>query len=309
MIINKAKEIKKINIIFALMVCAGFFLTFFTPFINAESNPFVHAFAEKVVNAGIGVITETIKGEGPFGALYDTCCDMDAAGVTDIYNDLVILGGTIALAIGISHIFQNIERNQDPVEAVFKTLVELFITFLFLMNVKEIMGAIMQAGKWIVSRIGEAAAGSSGASADDLLIALTGDSSGSFIWAIKATVSLIFPWILSCCIDIAAKFVIIQIMLEIIIRQMFAPLAIVDIYQEGLRSPGARYIKKFFATFIKLAICAFVALFVQSNLSQTITTGDAGGALDSVFTLVAVNFAAIGLMFKGGEFANDIVGA
>ena len=40
-----------------------------------------------------------------------------------------------------------------------------------------------------------------------------------------------------------------------------------------------------------------------------VVAGFSGVAATDMIAIIAINFAAIGLMFKTGEFANDIVGA
>lgn len=307
-----ARERRKINLFCAIAIIIGFFVMFILPVAYAEKNPAVHAMADKVANAGIGIINEAISNGGEFSGLLNACTSDLEGWLLTAYNSLKIIGAMLAVAIAISHIFQNIDRNQDPVEAVFKSIIELIISLLFIVNLGDILAAIVKGGLAIIDYFKFTPTDTTSNAGDELLMALTNDTSGGFSWAIKATAWLLIPWVMSIFIDIAARFVIIQIMFEIIIRRMFAPLAVVDIYHEGFRSPGARYLKKLLATFIKLAICALVARFAAEQALPGLAasfSGGAGDVFDAIFAMVALNFACIGLMLKGGEYANDIVGA
>ena len=100
----------------------------------------------------------------------------------------------------------------------------------------------------------------------------------------------------------------IQTVLEMALRRITAPLAVTDIYQEGLRSPGARFLKRYFSTFIKLmiiAILAFAAPMIQTEIV------DMAGSNPMIYSLLTagINFSVIGMMFKCGEIANEVVGA
>lgn len=309
------KEKRKINLITGLVLSLGFILLFINPFIYAgNQGDFIHSMAAKVLKGSLSVISETISGSGVFGTLYTQCTGDMATGVASTaYAALKVLGGSVALAIAISHIFQNIEKGQDQVEAVFKTLVELIITGLFINNIGNLMGILAGVGTEIIGYF-------SSSFTDDIvgeeyidsfLQVLSPGRDGGFTWFIECFSKLIFPWLLSWLCDIAAKFVIIQLCVEIAIRRMFAPLAITDIYQEGIRSPGARYMKKFLAAFIKLAIATFIGLLIPditASIAGGLTLTDVDGAFDFVFTIVAINFATIGIILKAGEYANDIVG-
>ncbi len=109
--------------------------------------------------------------------------------------------------------------------------------------------------------------------------------------------------------QIAAKFLALQILIEIGLRRFFAPLAVADVYAEGLRSPGVRYFKKYLAVFLKLAV-ALLACKIGTKLTEMIPTVDSvADGFSFVFDVLVINFTVIGMMFKGGEIANDVMGA
>ena len=100
-------------------------------------------------------------------------------------------------------------------------------------------------------------------------------------------------------------------MIEIGIRRAFMPMAVAEVYQDGLRSPSARYIKKYFSCFLKLAIIIVINALVGTIVSaNTNFDGSAGPdvALGQTTMLVVLSLTTVGMMFRASEFANDIVG-
>jgi hypothetical protein len=255
---------------------------------------------------------DTVNGTGTFGSLFTTCTqDLNTMfnGKAALVTTIKGIGALMAVAIAMGHLFENLERGQDQVESVFKVLIELMFTFIILINAEKIMGAIATMGTALVKRFAVTSSATASYNIDELKKTLSGKTDGGFQWFIQCFMSLVIPWMLSILIGIAAKFVVIQIMLEIAIRRAFAPLAVVDVYKEGLRSPGVRYFKKYFAAFVKLMICGFICMLLPNIIAAAGNLGsDSDGAFNYMFCVVAINFAAIGIMLKAGEYANDVVG-
>ena len=315
---KKAQIIKGTNIFLII----SFILIFLLPSASAvnNDNAMIVSMAETILSGPMNTVTNTISagagGGDVFGNLWAACTGAMPSWLEGAFNFIKGLGALLAIAITMSHIFENIQKEQNPVEAVWKGLVELFATFLILMNIPTILD---KAGEFMTDVINHITTGGtidSGASADELLLAMTGATSGNIWWYFKAWVALAVPWMLTQLIIVAAKFVVIQICLEIIIRKTFAPLAIADIYQEGLRSPGMRYLKRYFGAYFKMAVCAVICLAISNlsagmggGLSHGLSLSSAADSTEYCFSIIALNFSAVAVMLKAGEFTNDIVGA
>lgn len=299
-----------------LFLIISFFVIFILPSAMAvnSDNALVVAMADTVLQGPMKIITGVIApSAGSSGVLIDlwaACTGTMPAWLQSVFNYMKGLGALLAIAITMAHIFENVQREQNPVEAIWKSLIELFATFLILMNIGTILdksGGFITA---IISNISTTGLASSTVSAEDLLKALTGHTSGNFFWMVQAWISLAIPWILSQLIIIAAKFVVIQICLEIIIRKTFTPLAVADIYREGLRSPGMRYMKRYLGAYLKMAVCAVIALAIGQLAGSTASAiSDASDGLEFCFSTIALNFSSIAVMLKAGEYTNDIMGA
>ena len=236
--------------------------------------------------------------------------------MTSIYNALKIIGGLWVVAIAMARIITNIDKGMDPMECVFKGLIEIGITFMFIMNLDAILSQICQFGQWLIDQARAGGAGAAMSASEDQIIelieALCGKLDGGWSYTMGANIAFIFPGILAWLTGIVLQFLLYQIIIEIALRKVFAPMAVADIYQEGLRSPGVRYLKKLLASFLKMAICVMIVFIVQAvetHLGGMVSPTDAFSGMKKMGILMVFNFTAIGGMFKAGEIANDIVGA
>lgn len=296
-----------------IVLAAAFILIFFFP--SASANSFIDYMADSILNCGSSVVMKTLT--DPTYALYGvkTMCigkvDETLEEVKTAINVLKALGILMAFVITATNAAQELEKEQDFMELGFKAALEFLVTVFCIMNAEDVMRAVAEIGVALVETFGGSVNESDNtALRQQLLETLTGKTDGAFIWFIKSFAILSIPWIMSLLIDIAAKFVIMQILIEIIILRAFAPLGIVGIYKEGMRSEGVRYIKHYFAAFIKLMLCAFISILMAKVLLFVSMTGvnSVVAAFDWIFTIIAINLAAIGIMLKGGSYANIIMG-
>ncbi len=287
-----------------------------------KDNATVVAMAETILSGPMHVIVEAVKpaaspiaGDttgGVFNNMWTICTGTLPDYFKTPYAFLKTLGFLLALAITLAHIFDHIQKEQNPVEAVWKSLIELFMTCLIILNIDKILDQFGAATSAIIDQFEQGADLTPTATVDDLLIALTGHSTGNMFWQIKAWMALSIPWVLAQLIIIGAKFVVIQICLEIIIRKLFVPIAIADIYHEGLRSPGMRYIKRYAGAYLKMVVCVVITIAISriaGGVGSGHTVSSAGDGFDLCFSIIAINFSSIAIMLKAGEYTNDIIGA
>lgn len=311
------KTRKKINLYTGISLVLSFCFIYGIPYGFADDNEFQMTMARQILTGVFETIQGTLTGSGSYASFYNYMVgsgigfDNAFASVTTVFK---LLGAMWAIAIAMSHIFTNLERGQDPQETVFKALLEISITGIIIMNIDLLMQGIVGFGSDIVSMItGLVPIGDDEkliAMAEDLLEATTGASTGGTLWGLKAIAILILPWVGSIIAEICAKFVALQLLIELGLRKAFAPLAITDIYQEGLRSPGVRYLKRYLAVFLKMCICLVVCFLGNElmKLANPNAINDAWSGFEYAFEVIAIEFTCIGIMFKTGEYANDIVG-
>ena len=270
-----------------------------------------------------GTIDNTLTDTNPLYTLavgkYNDDGSWSDAGIVDeaVFNTFKGIAALWCIAIAMARFIQNVDKGIDPFEAIFKILIEICVVIIFIMYLERIIGLLCNIGIQITTMINESGKQSSGSaglkSADEIsmdavnafLIKLVGKTEGTLGWRMETSLMLFLPWVLSIAVNLGAKLACYQVLIEIGIRRMFTPLAIGDIYQEGLRSPGVRYLKKLLAAFLKITIIVMLGYFGHALALEGTT--DVNG-LTYCFNLIIVDFTCVTIMFKAGEYANDIVG-
>jgi len=64
-----------------------------------------------------------------------------------------------------------------------------------------------------------------------------------------------------------ARIILLTILVELVVRKMFFPMAMASICSEGMRSPGVAFMKKTLAVYLRLAMCVVVALITDAIIS------------------------------------------
>ena len=287
---------------------------------NFTDNSFARQMVEDILSGIKGEMTEALDENNPVFILavgqYGANGEWNNPGIVkrQVFTTFKAIAGLWCMAVALARLIQNIDKGIDPFEAIFKTLVELAIVGIFIMYLERILGIICGIGLEIIKIIvnggseGEFAGtdpASDPAAIEKFLEKLIGDPTGTMGWRLEVCIMLFFPWLLSWLVKIAARVAVYQILIEIGIRRLFTPLAIGDIYQEGLRSPGVRYLKKILAAFLKLAVCVVIGSFAGA-LSMAVMVGETG--ISYCFSMIIVNLTCVVGMLKAGEYTNDIVG-
>lgn len=132
-----------------------------------------------------------------------------------------------------------------------------------------------------------------------------------------------FMWV-SYIPIIVALFLMYSAVFELKIRQILAPLAVSTIAFEGARGSGVRFLKKYLACFLKIAIYFLVAWFgyllsmyfygrildANVQIGGGLGSGDitAPGVMDAIMMLLTNIVCAMAMMQTGG-IADEVIGA
>lgn len=133
---------------------------------------------------------------------------------------------------------------------------------------------------------------------------------------VTSLVCVIIMWIASG----VGVFLVISNCIQIIVRGALSPLAIVQLFDEGMRSSGIRYLKKFagccfmFAVLITImhAGNAVSAGFIQNTgITPPITEGNINDALSmsNLLLICVVKIAVIGAMVGAGRISDEVWGS
>lgn len=339
---NKIKQnVRKINALTFCFIITAFIVIFCVPMSSALfSIPVQGNYDDimEILQGTSGIITSTVgSGDGEdksgYRAIYSAIANPTNNGSTigggnqGLTINSIVTGTSLAIAALsfisciitlASRALEKIDKGQDQDRVAVEAIIWIVITAIIILNINTIITVIMKLGTVIVDLIAGSAMSTEMAenmedAATNILHVIYSDNSISkgsetgFIAWIKASGSLIVPNITNKLIIIATKFAVLSVIIEIGIRRIFAPMAVADIVAEGVRSPGMRYFKKFLAAYLKMGVMVIISELCGVVLYAVITNGSTGG-LSLLIDVVAVNFTAVGVIFKGGEYVNDALG-
>ena len=136
-------------------------------------------------------------------------------------------------------------------------------------------------------------------------------------------ISLI-PMLIMWLASLATLFLVMSNMIQILIRGVCAPLAVVQLFDEGMRSSGIKYLKKFGALCFTFAVFALInqaTVLVGTQLASLMTGTIVNGQIitkdniDNVLTLKSMGLFAlvkvtgIGAMIGAGRISDEIWGS
>lgn len=284
---------KRITIAAYCLVALCIFFAIFTPHVWARKWNMAARMAANVVKQCNEPFIDLMCDDNT--KLYDTFCGTEDNSMITIFSAATdvfkTVGFLLTISVALGKIFQKFERGQEGTQMVISSIASIFIAGLIIMNIDTITGAIGDLGKELCKTIvgikspDEVDADAMADLAEALLKSAGGDTSGGLAWNLVTTVKLFLPATLNVIGCYAIYVVLISKFLEIGIMRIFAPLCIYDIYDEGLRSTGAVYLKRIMAGYIAIAMCAVVAYAVML-VPQCLISGGGGISRGSVFAWV-----------------------
>lgn len=237
--------------------------------------------------------------------------------------------GVYLAVIIISELFTSVMSGRDPIEGICQAFFQVGVGGIMIVNAPYIISLLISIGVELInsaSTINSGILGSkngSTVSAKDILDIIVGEGGydmtlaegkhgldlvGAYIrmfgMQAKCICTLIVPWIGAVIATGVSFFLIIQVCIEVALRKVLVPFAIVDIYKEGIRSPGIRYMKKILVSVLKIMMIVVISK-LTAGLSALLVTNLEGNVLIGLAMMVIAQFSAIGVMFKGGDYVSD----
>lgn len=272
-----------------------------------------------------------------------TIFTLDAIG--GMVNIFIAIAGSLMTIFLFVDVMDKATKDMITLERLILILVKYFIAMLILIYLKEIISTLFNLASGIYDMAKDNWLGHGSAygleyfpddgnpdpsvwpdydSVKDALIdAGYGDSKLSMLTDFGKTLFCFLTLAITFIARLAAYFIAVGNAVMLIARTAFSPLGVVQLFDEGQRSSGIRYLKKLMAealTFAAIIGILYAASLLQSNLLGTILGDVLNGAvsvevIDKIFTpgnlacIIIIQLAAVGGMFKAGQLANDIVGA
>ena len=144
--------------------------------------------------------------------------------------------------------------------------------------------------------------------------------------AVGSVMLLMIPWMISYIAVGLSYLISISNAIMLVAYGFCMPIALTQCFEDGQRSAGIRYLKKFAAqalTFMVIIIILYAVSKLQGALLPQLLQGlykgntfdinndnfkEIIGNWKVLISIVVVQFAAVGAMLKGSQIANDIMG-
>lgn len=280
----------------------------------------------------------------------------DSENIMALYRVIRYIGILAVVVFTLMNVAKDSQRGDLTLEYFFRVISSLVVAGILVLQVNTFMDYLYGTGDYIVTAVYQNmkddiydASGSSASlsqkvtdNKDKILEAmsyipgLNGDSSGSGTikelynldkladadWFQIETADSILD-LMSYVVYAPMLICIVLISTEIFwvkVRQIFAPIAVASIAYEGGRSSGARYLKKYLASFVKISIYFLIAAigaqmtsFFLEKLIESATYAGPDGQITPeaavyLVLMVGSNVIAAMAMMQSGGLADEIVG-
>lgn len=290
-IVLNEKKIKTLMMLFLLITAV---VIFTIPTASAFDNP-AWKWQEEM-NFGVwDIVNDTFFG----GNYYQAIMNNNIAAI--IGNSVKGVGIVFCLVFFVVQAVHNMDRGTDQIDAILKAIISFSIAWVVIINCDLIFDALQGLGEGI-SNVIQGSLSRTDAPKIDII---KNETTANIFEILGDCLTMILPYFGMKICEIAMKLAMYSILMEIIVRRAFAPMAIADVCGEGLRSPGVRYMKRFLACYLKVALCMVIAFLGSTLLGVANHDTDTNFAIE----ILAIDFTIAGMMFKTSELANDIVGA
>lgn len=257
----------------------------------------------------------------------DKHINMTETAIMAVAMILVLIYSSIAL-------FKELQRGDGGIDMWAKCFIVVTLSIVCVVNYQSIIGVAEGLGDYVMKEFLKIKDASSSGSAlkewisggadsgspfyiagdlEDVGFMDFGDLFGNIFFTIKVWLMMFLLVIVLILMEIplmSARIVLLTILIEIIVRKVFFPMAMASVCTGGMRSPGVAYIKKLLALYIRVAICILVAIIcdvIVGNLMKYTQLDLLSGIMRSV--CIFVIFSTCTKIFANtSSLANSIVG-
>lgn len=118
-------------------------------------------------------------------------------------------------------------------------------------------------------------------------------------------ITLLLAWVFSFVVKIAVYLIVFMRILEVFLRTMFAPVALSDVFYNGLNSTGFRFLKNYLAVSMQIVVI-YGCVILYNVLMADIATGVGRSAF--LVKYLGLTAATVGVLFKSQSLIKEFVG-
>ena len=228
-------------------------------------------------------------------------------GMKGIYNAVQTIGYLMILLYFLIDLMEKSTSSQFSLEQFFKGFLKLVVAVAIISRGADLVQYILEFGNEFLSDVSKAGT-TNGLGKESAIISdwkskcYTADKALiPQVAAIGFMASLLIPWVCMTAIKVVIWVVAVSRAIELSLRCAFLPIGCANIFGEGMRGAGFRYLKKTVAVAIQGGIIIGI-LVLYKYLTNSLT------GVDATLMPIISGFSAIMLIIKSQTFANDIMG-
>jgi len=244
--------------------------------------------------------------------------------LSDIYDRAILpVGYSLLVLYFLIELMEKTTHENLNFEHFLRLFIKLIVGKILMDNAIDVLAGLLAIGNSLATAISEKFGGgfldgSDNANSQIVNITLLKESASdlNLFESIGVWARLITPQLANMVVLAMAKVVCWSRSIEIVVRAMLAPIAMPDIFSEGTRGHGFRYLKRFLAVSLQgVIILAIVIAMNQLNI-QVINETNQAPITDVTqipwnyfVTSIAMGFTTVTLIQRSKDWANDVVGA
>lgn len=243
--------------------------------------------------------------EGARNILTGTSIDSVTGIMQSGYNIIIGISAALITLYFLMDLVEQMQRAQGQTpELILRSLIKVVIAVELIIHGFDLFVTLRQVGDSLTSSLTSVTSMAAGGMNVADQIVPEGEKWYTYL---GLAFQLILPFAFSKIIYLGINVTCYARIIELVIRTIFAPIAIADVFHDGLHSPGVRYIKKYIAVCLQGAVILCI-LSITSTISASALSG-LGGDDNYIWATLAINFSALMAILKSQGLANDVAGA
>lgn len=227
------------------------------------------------------------------------------------YTSLTSVALSLIVMYFLFSITDKVAQGQMTIEIFVPEFIKLLAAAFLVLEGYNFFKLLISLGESITKKVGNSF--TNDPTTNNLRYMVETNADDSAIVQVSVLAVLIIPTIFGLLARLSIYVVCIGRALEIIVRLALSPIAVADVFGNGLNSGGFRYIKKFLAVTLQGAVIV-VIIHIMGTLNATLAIPpDNDTSVSALFgnlmKVVFVNLAGVSLIIKSQSIVNDVVGA
>ena len=227
------------------------------------------------------------------------------------YTSLTSVALSLIVMYFLFSITDKVAQGQMTIEIFVPEFIKLLAAAFLVLEGYNFFKLLISLGESITKTVGNSF--TNDPTTNNLRYMVETNADDSAIVQVSVLAVLIIPTIFGLLARLSIYVVCIGRALEIIVRLALSPIAVADVFGNGLNSGGFRYIKKFLAVTLQGAVIV-VIIHIMGTLNATLAIPpDNDTSVSALFgnlmKVVFVNLAGVALIIKSQSIVNDVVGA